>query len=177
MNNFLKYFNNDEINSLKDTFDMYSKAKTIVGRVFKDKVDKANQPYVKHLYRVSDSLDNYDEKIAGLLHDIIEDTEINSNDLIDIGFTQEIVKLVEIVTKDYDSYNLSNDEKLKLYNSKIDRIIDSKNISAIRIKIADISDNYNIERLKELDEDSQLWFEKKYKDNLIKLKEAERKIV
>ena len=155
----------------------FSKARIIVERIFKEQVDKAGEPYINHLYRVSDRLENYKDKVAGLLHDIIEDTEITSSDLIDIGFSKDIVDVVLLLSKDTSVINKSLDDKLNNYNEKIEKIIESKNLSAIRVKIADIEDNYDEDRLSKLSIEQREWFQKKYKKNLVKIKEMERKIL
>ena len=144
-------------------FDMLYKAKIIVEKVFQGKVDKSDEPYVNHLYRVADRLDDYKDKVSGLLHDIIEDTEITSDDLIYIGFSKDIVEVVELLTNDKSKQNKTLDDKLNNYNNKINKIIESRNISAIRVKIADISDNYDENRLSTLTLEQREWFEKNIK--------------
>ena len=176
MSNWIMFFDEEEIKKLLE-LNMYERAKIIVDRLFKNVVDKAGEPYVNHLYRVSNRLECIDEKIIGLLHDIIEDTIITAKDLIDMGFKKDIVDCIELLTKDNKSTYKSLEDKLIGYNKKIDKIIESKNISALRVKKADISDNYDLDRIQILDIDMQMWFEKKYKNNLIKLKDAERKIL
>ena len=176
MNNLLKYFSQIELEKLIK-LDMFSKARIIVERIFKEQVDKAGEPYINHLYRVSDRLENYKDKVAGLLHDIIEDTEITSSDLTNIGFSKDIVDIVLLLSKDTSVINKSLDDKLNNYNEKIEKIIKSKNLSAIRVKIADIEDNYDENRLPKLSIEQREWFQKKYKKNLVKLKEMERKIL
>ena len=172
-NNLLKYFSLDELNSiLKDT-DVYNKALRIVSVVFENKTDKSNKPYINHLLRVSDKLKSTVEKTAGLLHDIVEDTEVTFDDLIDMGFSNEIIDIIRLVTKDkIDDVSLSEEEKLKLYNDEIDKIISSQNMNAINVKYSDMSDNYNLDRLSELPPEKQQWFHKKYKIQLEKLRQA-----
>ena len=150
---------------------MYAKSEIIVNKLFRNKFDKAGEPYVRHLYRVSGSLDEPIEKVAGLLHDKIEDTEITEEDLIEIGFPQEIIDIVKLVTKKkVDTTDMTKVEKLALYNEEIDNIIKSGNIHAIRLKEADMSDNCNPQRLKRLPIDEQLWLEEKYVKQLKKLR-------
>ena len=67
---------------------------------------------------------------------------------------------------------MTKSEKLELYNKDIDKIINSGNIHAIRLKEADMSDNYNIERIKQLPQAKQEWFHEKYGKQLIKLRKA-----
>lgn len=172
-NHLLNYFSFEELNKIKKIEDLYLKAELIIAVLFKDKVDKAGRPYIGHLYRVSDKLENPIEKVSGLLHDTFEDTIVTYDDLLEIGFPIEILDIVRLVTKDnIDKSNLSKIEKLKLYNEEINKIINSGNIMAIRLKEADMSDNYNPDRIKELSEDKQEWFKEKYDKQLIKLRRA-----
>ena len=170
-NHLLRYFSLDELIKIYEQKDMYIKAKIIVTELFKDKVDKAGKPYINHFFRVSDKLRESIEKVAGLLHDTLEDTDITYEDLISVGFTCEVLDIVKIVTNNNDSsIKLSREEKLRLYHEKIDKIIDSNNIHAIRLKEADMSDNYDLTRLKELPIDMQEWFVQKYEMPLSKLR-------
>lgn len=172
-NNLLNYFTEEELEIIKNNDDLILKAKSIVLKVFENQKDKSGKPYINHLLRVSDRLDTEYEKTAGLLHDIIEDTIVTSDDLIEIGFPKEIVEIVKLVTnKKIDKTNLTKEEKLKIYNDKIDAIIKSGNISAINLKEADMTDNYDLNRLKDLPSEKQEWFHEKYGKQLIKLRNA-----
>ena len=177
MNNLLNYFTEIELNIIKEMKDLHLKSTVIITELFKDKKDKAGQPYLWHLLRVSNKLDLEIEKIAGLLHDVLEDTEITEEDLLEVGIPKEIIDIVKIVTHDkIDKSNMTKDEKLMLYNNEIDKVINSGNIHAIRLKEADMSDNYDLDRIKELPEEKQIWFHKKYSKQLVKLRKVKGEI-
>ena len=172
-NNLLNYFTIEQLKTISEIRDLYARAFVITSEVFKDKKDKAGKPYFNHLFRVSMKLDEQVEQVSALLHDIVEDTDITFKDLLEIGFPVEVIEIVELVTKSkIDTTKLSKEQKLKLYSDKIDSIINSNNIHAIRLKQADMSDNYNKERLKDLPEEKQEWFEEKYNKQLVKLMEV-----
>ena len=172
-NNLLNYFSMSNLMAISKIGDLRFKAKLIVTVLFEDKVDKAGEPYLGHLIRVSDRLFEPCEKVAGLLHDVLEDTKITEEDLLEIGIPQEIIDIVKLVTHDkIDKSNMTKSEKLELYNKDIDKIINSGNIHAIRVKEADISDNYDPERLKYLPQDKQEWFHEKYGKQLVKLRKV-----
>lgn len=174
-NKLLKYFSEKQLNQIRRYKDMYSKAFVICYVVFQDKKDKGGQPYFEHLFRVSQKLYGEVEETAGLLHDIVEDTDITYRDLLDVGFPLEVVEIVKLVTKEkIDKSGLTEEERLKLYDEEINKIIDSGNIHAIRLKYADMTDNFNPERIKELPEEKQEWFNKKYGPQLVKLKKAKK---
>jgi len=177
MNNLLNYFTEKELKIITNMDDVYIKSNIIVTELFKDKKDKAGKPYLNHLLRVSNSLELEIEKISGLLHDVLEDTEITENDLLEVGIPKEIIEIVKIVTHDkIDKTDMTKQEKLELYNKEIDKVINSGNIHAIRLKEADMSDNYDLDRLKELPQEKQEWFKEKYKKQLIKLRKVKGEI-
>lgn len=172
-NHLLKYFSVDDLIKIKESDDLYLKALVIVRRLFKDKKDKAGNPYIGHLQRVSDRIDDKITKIAGLLHDTVEDTEVTFKDLFEVGFSKEILEIDYLVTKlDIDTSNMSKEEKLKLYQEEIDMIINSGNYRASLLKEADMTDNYNPERLALLPQEKQDWFHQKYGKQLVKLKKV-----
>ena len=176
-NHLLNYFSIENFSRLKKLGNLYLKAELIIIELFKNKVDKAGKPYIGHLYRVSDKLIQPVEKVSALLHDTFEDTDITFEDLLEVGFSIEILNIVKLVTKDkIDKTNMSKVEKLELYNNEIDRIIKSNNIYAIRLKEADMSDNLDLNRLGELSTEQQEWFNQKYGKQLIKLRQAKEKM-
>ena len=177
MNNLLNYFSKEELQKITNMDNLYLKANLIVEEIFKEKVDKSGKPYVGHLYRVSDRLNDEIEKVAGLLHDTLEDTDITEKDLLEVGISKEVIDIVKIVTHDkIDKSNMTKDDKLMLYNDEINKVISSNNIHAIRLKEADMSDNYDPNRIKKLPEDKQEWFHQKYGKQLVKLRKVKGEI-
>ena len=152
--------------------DQYLKASVIVRRVFANILDKAGNPYIDHLYTVSQS-DDYISSVAGLLHDIIEDTNITALDLLEVGIDRDIVETVFIVTKPKrEKANMTEEERLEAYNKEIDDIIESGNPHALRLKMRDMKNNYDQKRLELLSSEQQEWLGKKYSNNLKKLEKA-----
>ncbi|MBE6159815.1 MAG: hypothetical protein E7157_02075 [Lactobacillales bacterium] len=146
---------------------MYSKSEIIVNRIFKEVKDKGNNPYLDHLYYVSNNLDNENMKIVGLLHDLLEDTEITELDLIEIGFTKDIIEALLLVTRKEESYA-----------EFIDKIISSNNKIALYVKKVDLENNMDLSRIKNPTVKDYERVENKYKPNyqkiLNKIKEMER---
>ena len=54
---------------------MLIKAIQIAISAHKEQVDKSGQPYILHLIRVMDAGETEQEKICGVLHDLVEDTD------------------------------------------------------------------------------------------------------
>ena len=165
-----KYFTPEEIKQLNNC-DLYSRSKELVFKLFALKKDKAGKPYIDHLLRVSEMMTTIDGKIAGLLHDVVEDIEgVTFEDLFQFGVSDNIIEALKLVTKEKTDGNLTKEEKLQKYNREIDRIIESKNLLALELKIADMSDNYNPDRLEELDLETKKWFDEKYGENIKRLR-------
>lgn len=176
MNYLELYFDRDDLKKIKQCDDLYLKSAVLVRVLFQNKKDKEGQPYLGHLFRVSDRMTTYDGKIAGLLHDVVEDIpNVDFDDLLDIGIPEHIVDALRLVTKNHITRKLSDKEKLLRYNQEIDRIIESGNNLALELKIADISDNYDPERLERLPIEQTNWFNQKYANNLERLKREKEK--
>jgi len=173
------YMSRDTLNTLKKCEDLYLKSAMLVRILFKDKKDKAGNPYIGHLLRVSSKMSTVDGMVAGLLHDVVEDIDdIGFDDLLDFGIPNNIIEALKLVTKEATGKKFTKEEKLKRYNEEIDRIIASGNDLALGLKEADMSDNYNPDRLSQLNPKQIEWFRMKYGENLekLKLEKEKRKI-
>jgi len=104
----------------------------------KGQLDKNGAPYVEHVFRVMHFGKTPNEKIVGVLHDLIEDTSWTFTDLSNEGFSNEVISALKCLTKE-------NNED---YSAFINRV--KVNQLAIRVKIYDLEDNLNIRRLKEI---------------------------
>lgn len=142
---------------------MSDKAYLIVSDAFKDKVDKAGKPYIYHLIRVANrinqNLDFEEIKILttiALLHDIIEDTDWTEEDMSK-EFPKEVVDAVLLLTK-------IPGQKYEDYISNL-----SSNIYSVIVKISDLEDNMDLTRLPHLG-DYEIKRLKKYHNTYIKLK-------
>ncbi len=144
-------------NSLESDYD---KAYYLVSILFAGKTDKEGEPYIGHLVRVASRVEGYNTKVAALLHDAVEDIPgFTFEDLDELGFNEEVIELVRLVTKDP---NLS-------YHERISKILESGNNEAIELKYSDMSDNINPERLSRLDEETRNRLYNKYKDEYQRL--------
>ena len=125
----------------------------------KGTLDKGGNPYILHPLRLMLQMDSEEEMIVAILHDVVEDSENWSFDkLHKEGFSQSIINSLRSVTKE------NEDED---YEKFIDRSIKDK--IGRKVKIADISDNLDISRLKEVT-DKDILRINKYKKALAKLK-------
>ncbi|MFC4562477.1 HD domain-containing protein [Nocardiopsis mangrovi] len=64
-------------------------------------VDQAGRPYIEHVTAVRDLLAGHGEhaQMAGVLHDIVEDTGVTVDDLRLWGIPEDVVSAVAAVTK------------------------------------------------------------------------------
>lgn len=98
--------------------------------------DKAGNDYIEHPLRVMEAGRTMEEKITGVLHDVVEDSDWTFAMLEAEGFSKEIVDALRCVTK------LSESEP---YDKFITRI--KKNPLAVAVKLNDLTDNMDIRRL------------------------------
>ena len=133
-----KYFSEEEFNELKNNNDLIYKSLEIVTKLFNDKEDKGGQPYVIHLLKVYSGVSEYLEKVCALLHDVVEDTDVSYHDLENVGYNNDVIDILKILTK----------VKGEDYRNYIERIINSDNIHALNIKLADLRHNMDISRIK-----------------------------
>ena len=108
----------------------------IATEAHKGQFDKSGKDYIGHPLRVMEMGKTEEEKIVGVLHDVIEDTEWTFDKLAEEGFSQEVISALRCVTK------LSENEN---YDDFIDRV--KKNPLAVAVKINDLTDNMDIRRL------------------------------
>mgnify|MGYP000554038069 CR=1 FL=1 len=71
---------------------MLEKAILIATIAHKGQIDKGGAPYIMHLIRVMNAGNTENEKICGILHDLIEDTEWTFQKLKEEGFDDEIIE-------------------------------------------------------------------------------------
>ena len=121
---------------LKRRVEMLNKAIEIANRTHAGQHDKAGEPYILHPLRVMLGLETELERICGVLHDVVEDSDISFEYLLGEGFSEEVIDVLDHITKrDGESYD-----------DFIGRIIDNK--IACKVKLADLHDNMDITRIK-----------------------------
>lgn len=117
-----------------------AKMLSIVAQAFESKFDKAGEPYFEHCYAVMELLgENADEeeKQMALGHDLFEDTKITAAYLRSIGFSERVIAGIMSMTKlpgqSYEEYKMQVKE----------------NPDSIKVKMADLTHNSDIRRMKE----------------------------
>ena len=98
--------------------------------------DKAGNDYIGHPLLVMAAGKTTEEKIVGVLHDVVEDSGWSFERLAAEGFSVEIIEALRCVTK------LSENEP---YDKFITRV--KENPLAVTVKLNDLTDNMDIRRL------------------------------
>lgn len=115
--------------------ELTKKALKVCFDVHKDQVDKSGMPYVFHPFHLAEQMVDEDTTIVALLHDVVEDSDLNRNDLLNMGFNKEIVEAIRLLT--YTGK--------KPYMEYIKDL--SMNPIARTVKLADLKHNSDLTRL------------------------------
>lgn len=119
--------------------DQLSRAIELAIEAHDGQLDTHNgRPYIEHPFRVMNAGSTLHEKITGILHDVIEDTDVTLDQLREEGFSDTIIDSVDAMTRrDNESYD---DYIIRLQANPI----------AVRVKINDLTDNMDIRRWDEI---------------------------
>lgn len=98
-------------------------------------VDKAGQPYILHPLRVMLRLDSPHERMAAVLHDVVEDTSVTLDQLVAEGFPAEVLSAIDALTK------RSNETRLQAARRAAEHPL------ARRVKLADNAENMDLSRI------------------------------
>jgi (p)ppGpp synthase/HD superfamily hydrolase len=124
--------------------DLMLKAAVLSSTMHHGQVDKGGHPYWSHPVRVAGLCETPDAKMAALLHDLIEDTNLTEAGLRDQGFPDAVVDAVVLLSHVHHEPYLDYVRNL------------SHNPIAREVKIADLTDNMDESRLgRELTDDDR----------------------
>jgi len=113
------------------------RAIAIAAKAHAGQVDKAGQPYILHPLRVMLRMNSSIERIAAVLHDVVEDSSVTLDFLTAEGFLQEVISAVEALTK-------------RQGESRIDAARRAKQDPVARlVKLADNAENMDLSRIAE----------------------------
>ena len=114
---------------------MVDLALSIARQAHEGQLDKAGVDYIEHPIYVASQVDTEEEKAVALLHDVIEDSSVTAEELLNAGLPETVVTAIQILSKkkgqDYQTY---------LENVK-------SNPLARVIKLADLKHNSDLSRL------------------------------
>ena len=129
---------------------MLELALSIATKAHRGQFDKAGIDYIEHPIFVASQVDSEEEKAVALLHDVIEDSSVTAEELLNAGLPETVVTAIQILSKkkgqDYQTY---------LENVK-------SNPLARVVKLADLKHNSDLSRLRSVT-DNDLERLEKYK--------------
>lgn len=111
---------------------------SIAAQGFSKRLDKHGKPYILHCIRVMNALETVEEKILGILHDCPEDGVISIDELRNLGFPEDILDDLKLLT-----HNKEQDDYLNVYIKKV-----ATSQRATNVKLADLKDNTDVGRAK-----------------------------
>ena len=120
--------------------DLTKKALKLCFDAHKNQVDKTGAPYVFHPFHLAEQMTDEISTICALLHDVVEDTEYTFDDIRKMGFPQEVIDILVLLTH-IDGVP---------YMEYVEKI--SVNSIAKQVKLADLRHNSDLTRLNIVDE-------------------------
>lgn len=113
------------------TFD---RAVQIAATAHAGQVDKQGEPYLLHVLRVALAVSDPDARIAAVLHDTVEDTDVTFEELEAEGFSPAVVEAVRLLTRTRGAPYA--DYVIRLKGNRLARLV----------KLSDLADNSRLDR-------------------------------
>jgi GTP diphosphokinase / guanosine-3',5'-bis(diphosphate) 3'-diphosphatase len=107
----------------------------IAAKAHSGQVDKSDQPYILHPLRLMLAVKTPHERMAAVLHDVVEDTMVTFSDLQQEGFPADVIAAVRALTK------LPGESRLEAAKRAVTDPI------ARAVKLADVTDNMDLTRI------------------------------
>ena len=119
---------------------MTKKALKLCFEAHRDQIDKSGMPYVFHPFHLAEQMDTETSTIVALLHDVIEDTNYTLQDLKEMGFPNNVIDALALMTHDPQVP----------YMDYVQAI--GTNPLATKVKLEDLKHNSNLSRLDKVDQ-------------------------
>lgn len=111
------------------------RAIAIAAEAHAGQVDKGGAPYILHPLRVMLRLEDPEARMAGVLHDVLEDTDVTLERLRSEGFSEAVLSAIQSVTK----------VPGETYEAFVARAAEDP--IGRRVKLADLADNSDLSRI------------------------------
>ena len=111
------------------------KAIEVAASAHAGQVDKAGQPYILHPLRVMLQVSGLHERIAAVLHDVVEDTDLTLENLAGEGFPEDVISAIEALTKRDGETRIQAAERAAAHPI------------ALVVKMADVTDNMDLSKI------------------------------
>lgn len=119
--------------------DITKKALKLCFEAHKDQVDKSGIPYVFHPFHLAEQMKDEKTTVVALLHDVVEDTDYTIEEIAKLGFDNDIIDALKLLTHDDSVPYMEYVAKIK--NNEI----------AKAVKYADLMHNSDLTRLDHVD--------------------------
>ena len=120
--------------------ELTKKALKLCFEAHKNQVDKTGLPYVFHPFHLAEQMTDEISTVCALLHDVIEDTEYTFENLREMGFPQEVIDVLTLLTHEESVPYMEYVKKMKT------------NPIAKQVKLCDLKHNSDLTRLDVIDE-------------------------
>ena len=115
------------------------KALKLCFEAHKNQTDKTGLPYVFHPFHLAEQMTDEYTTVTALLHDVVEDTDYTLNDLKEMGYPDEVIQALSLLTHDDGSEYMEYVKRLK------------SNPIARAVKLADLKHNSDLSRYDTID--------------------------
>lgn len=109
----------------------------LAAKAHEGQVDKAGAPYILHPLRMMLRVSSPEERMAAVLHDVVEDCGVSLADLRAAGFSEAVVGAVDALTR----------REEESYEEFVARA--ARDPVGRRVKLADLEDNSDLSRIAE----------------------------
>ena len=115
------------------------KAMKLCFEAHRNQTDKSGLPYVFHPFHLAEQMTDETTTIVALLHDVAEDSDYSLQDIKAMGFSQEVITAISLLTHDKSVPYMDYVALIKL------------NPVAKAVKLADLKHNSDLSRLDVVD--------------------------
>ena len=122
------------------------KAIRLAAKIHRGQKDRFKKPFVLHVMRVIGRGNDLEEQVLGALHDVIERSDLEIEDLRAKGYPERVLLALDHISR--------RDEES--YSDYIDRVL--LNNLATRVKIHDLADKMDISKIAKISEDDRSRF-------------------
>ena len=136
------------------------KALKLCFKAHKNQTDKSGMPYVFHPFHLAEQMPDELTTVTALLHDVVEDTPYTLDDLRAMGFPEEVIGALTLLTHDPAIPYLDYVAEIR------------SNPIATAVKLADLRHNSDLTRL-DNPSDKDLARVEKYRKAILLLEESE----
>jgi (p)ppGpp synthase/HD superfamily hydrolase len=112
----------------------------LAAQAHRGQLDRNGRPYVLHVLRVMSRVETDEQRMAAVLHDLVEDTPHTLDELRERGYAEDVVRAIDCLTH----------REGEPYDGQVERA--AADPIARVVKLADLEDNMDLRRLDQVEE-------------------------